>query len=196
VLFICYGKHEYNVKTKGASWLTEAWYRNTHIVTVLHTIFPGDGFVDTEWMVFFVFLVEFDVLSTTLLLGGGAGVGAASEANPFMLYIVLHPFLHFGLKILFAIFTIFFANIMEPKFRGIGTKIIQVACIPYMFSFALNLFWLLYTVKLGLISRYWYADRFFIILMKLVHLVAYRYHKKVRWCHILVSVINRFPHLS
>ena len=61
-------------------------------------LFPPDINVDPEWMVFLVFLVEFDVLSTTILLWGRAGSGPATESNPFMAAIVHAPFLHFELK--------------------------------------------------------------------------------------------------
>lgn len=129
--------------------MTDTWQRFAGTTSLLDTIFPGDQIIDSEWMLFLTFLVEFDVLSTTLLLWGGAGAGAASEANPFMAYIVLRPFLHFGLKLLFALFTIVVANIMERNYRGIGTRIIQIACVPYMLAFTVNLFWLIYTVKLN-----------------------------------------------
>ena len=100
-------------------------------------------------MVFLTFLVEFDVLSTTLLLWGGrAGAGSATESNPVMAMIVHEPFLHLGLKLMFALFTIIVANIMENNLKGFGTRIIQVACLPYMFTFVVNFFWLAYTVKL------------------------------------------------
>jgi len=99
-------------------------------------------------MVLLTFLVEFDVLSTTLLLWGGAGAGEATESNPFMVAIVHEPFLHFGLKLMFALFTILLANIMERNYKGLGTRIVQVACIPYIFTFLVNFFWLAYTVRL------------------------------------------------
>jgi len=99
-------------------------------------------------MVLLVFLVEFDVLSTTLLLWGGAGAGAATESNPFMTTIVHEPFLHFGLKLMFALFTIILSNIMERNYQSLGTRIVQVACIPYIFTFIVNFFWLAYTVRL------------------------------------------------
>jgi hypothetical protein len=134
---------------KGGKELTDTWHRFAGNTSLFETIFPGDQIIDGEWMLFLTFLVEFDVLSTTLLLWGGAGAGAAAEANPFMAYIVLRPFLHFGLKLLFAIFAIVVANIMERNYRGIGTKIIQIACVPYMLAFTVNLFWILYTIKLN-----------------------------------------------
>ena len=111
-------------------------------------LFPPDINVDPEWMVFLVFLVEFDVLSTTLLLWGRAGSGPATESNPFMVAIVHAPFLHFGLKLLFALFTIIIANILERNIQGYGKRVLQVACIPYIITFAVNFFWLSYTVKL------------------------------------------------
>lgn len=116
--------------------------------SVFRTIFPRDIAVDPGWMVIFTFFVEFDVLSTTLLLWGRAGAGAATESNPFMGAIVHEPLLHFGLKLLFALFTITIANILEHNIRGYGTKIIKVACVPYIFTFIVNFFWLAYTVKL------------------------------------------------
>jgi hypothetical protein len=116
--------------------------------SVFHIIFPGDDIIDSQWILFLTFLVEFDVLSTTLLLWGGAGAGPATEANPFMSYIVLRPFLHLGLKLLFALFTIVIANIMERNYQGLGTKIVQIACVPYMIAFTVNLFWLIYTIGL------------------------------------------------
>ena len=122
--------------------------RFPHAHSAWHAIFPADIAIDSQWMVFLTFLVEFDVLSTTLLLWGGAGAGSASEANPFMAYIVHQPFLHLGLKLLFALFTIIVANIMEHNRPGLGTRIIQIACLPYMLAFTVNLFWLVYSVKL------------------------------------------------
>lgn len=116
--------------------------------TVFRTIFPRDIAIDPGWMVIFTFFVEFDVLSTTLLLWGKAGAGAATEGNPFMVAIVHEPLLHFGLKLLFALFTIAIANIMEHNLHGFGTKILKVACAPYILTFFVNFFWLTYTVKL------------------------------------------------
>ncbi len=120
---------------------------------IVNTLFPDDITIDSQWMVFLTFLVIFDVISTTLLLWKGAGAGAATEANPFMNYIVHQPLLHLGLKLMFALFTIIVANIMERNFKGLGTRIIQVACAPYMLAFTVNLFWLLYSDKLLLIAH-------------------------------------------
>ena len=132
--------------------MTDDRHHPSFVAAVANTIFPGDDVLDSQWILLLTFLVEFDVLTTTLLLWGGAGAGAATEANPFMSYIVLYPFLHFGLKLLFALFTILVANIMERNYRGIGTRIIQVACVPYILAFAVNLFWIIYTVYLRLIA--------------------------------------------
>jgi hypothetical protein len=120
---------------------------------IVNTLFPDDITIDSQWMVFLTFLVIFDVISTTLLLWKGAGAGAATEANPFMNYIVHQPLLHLGLKLMFALFTIIVANIMERNYKGLGTRIIQVACAPYMLAFTVNLFWLLYSDKLLLIAH-------------------------------------------
>jgi hypothetical protein len=120
---------------------------------IVNTLFPDDVTIDSQWMVFLTFLVIFDVISTTLLLWKGAGAGAATEANPFMNYIVHQPLLHLGLKLMFALFTIIVANIMERNYKGLGTRIIQVACAPYMLAFTVNLFWLLYSDKLLLIAH-------------------------------------------
>ena len=122
--------------------------RFRYIQPIWCALFPKDIAIDSQWMVFLTFLVEFDVLPTTLLLWGGAGAGAASEANPFMAYIVHQPFLHLALKLLFALFTLIIANIMEHNRPGLGTRIIQIACLPYMLAFTVNLFWLMYSVKL------------------------------------------------
>jgi hypothetical protein len=119
-----------------------------HLHSVFQTLFPDDVEVDGQWMLYLTLLVLFDVISTTLLLWGGAGAGPASESNPFMAYIVRQPFLHLGVKLMYALFTIVIANIMERNYRGLGTRIVQVACIPYMLAFTVNLFWLIYSVKL------------------------------------------------
>ena len=66
---------------------------------------------------------------------GKAGAGAATEGNPFMVAIVHEPLLHFGLKLLFALFTIAIANIMEHNLHGFGTKILKVACAPAILLF-------------------------------------------------------------
>ncbi|HVP97023.1 DUF5658 family protein [Methanoregula sp.] len=119
----------------------------------MQTIFPDNIAIDSQWMLFLTFLVIFDVLSTTLLLWKGAGAGAATEANPFMAYIVHQPFLHLGIKLLFALFTILVANIMERNYRGLGLRIVQVACIPYMLAFTMNLFWLTYSDQLLILAH-------------------------------------------
>lgn len=121
--------------------------------TVVRTIFPEDCSVDRRWMLFLMFLVTFDVLSTTLLLWGGAGAGTASEANPFMTSVVHQPLLHLSVKLMFALFTLVVANIMEHNYRGLGTLIVQVACLPYMLAFTVNLFWLMYSVKLVIVAE-------------------------------------------
>ena len=121
---------------------------NEYLDSVFNTLFPKGIALNPDWMVFFTFLVEFDVLSTTLLLWGRAGAGAATESNPFMSAIVHEPLLHFGLKLLFALFAIVIANIMERNIQGYGTKILKIACIPYILTFFVNFFWLAYTVKL------------------------------------------------
>ena len=120
---------------------------------ILCRIFPDDDAIDGQWMLFLTFLVIFDVLSTTLLLWKGAGAGTASESNPFMAYIVHNPLLHLGVKLTFALFTIIVANIMEHNYKGIGTRVIQFACIPYMLAFTINLFWLIYSDKLLIIAH-------------------------------------------
>lgn len=120
---------------------------------IIKTLFPDDITIDNQWMIFLTFLVIFDVISTTLLLWKGAGAGAATEANPFMNYIVHQPLLHLGLKLMFALFTIIVANIMERNYKGLGTRIIQVACAPYMIAFTVNLFWLMYSDKLLIIAQ-------------------------------------------
>ncbi len=120
---------------------------------IINTIFPEEIIIDSQWMLFLTFLVVFDVISTTLLLWKGAGAGAATEANPFMNYIVHQPLLHLGLKLLFALFTIIVANIMERNYKGLGTRIVQVACAPYMLAFTVNLFWLIYSDKLLIIAH-------------------------------------------
>lgn len=120
---------------------------------IIKTLFPDDITIDNQWMIFLTFLVLFDVISTTLLLWKGAGAGAATEANPFMNYIVHQPLLHLGLKLMFALFTIIVANIMERNYKGLGTRIIQVACAPYMIAFTVNLFWLMYSDKLLIIAQ-------------------------------------------
>jgi hypothetical protein len=120
---------------------------------IIHTIFPDDIAIESQWMIFLTFLVIFDVISTTLLLWKGAGAGTATEANPFMTYIVHQPLLHLGLKLLFALFTIIVANIMERNYRGLGTRIVQVACAPYMLAFTVNLFWLMYSDNLLIIAH-------------------------------------------
>ena len=120
---------------------------------IIKTLFPDDITIDNQWMIFLTFLVIFDVISTTLLLWKGAGAGAATEANPFMNYIVHQPLLHLGLKLMFALFTIIVANIMERNYKGLGTRIIQVACAPYMIAFTVNLFWLMYSDKLLIITQ-------------------------------------------
>ncbi len=127
--------------------------RPTSIQSVIQTVFPDDITIDSQWMIFLTFLVIFDVLSTTLLLWKGAGAGAATEANPFMAYIVHQPFLHLGVKLMFALFTILVANVMERNYPGLGTRIVQVACIPYMLAFTVNLFWLMYSDKLLIIAH-------------------------------------------
>jgi len=127
--------------------------RPTLVESVIHTVFPDDIAIDSEWMLFLTFLVIFDVLSTTLLLWKGAGAGAATEANPFMAYIVHQPFLHLGLKLMFALFTILVANVMERNYPGLGTRIVQVASVPYMLAFTVNLFWLMYSDKLLIIAH-------------------------------------------
>ena len=127
--------------------------RPTRVESVMHTVFPEDIAIDSQWMLFLTFLVIFDVLSTTLLLWKGAGAGAATEANPFMAYIVHQPFLHLGLKLMFALFTILVANVMERNYPGLGTRIVQVASIPYMLAFTVNLFWLMYSDKLLIIAH-------------------------------------------
>ena len=121
--------------------------------SVMQTIFPDDVTIDNQWMFFLTFLVIFDVLSTTLLLWKGAGAGAATEANPFMNYVVHHPLLHLIVKLMFALFTILVANIMERNYRGMGLRIIQVACIPYMLAFTVNLFWFMYSDKLLILAH-------------------------------------------
>jgi len=120
---------------------------------IINTLFPDNIAIDSQWMLFLTFLVVFDVISTTLLLWKGAGAGAATEANPFMNYIVHQPLLHLGLKLLFALFTLIVANIMERNYKGLGTRIIQIACAPYMLAFTVNLFWLLYSDKLLIIAH-------------------------------------------
>jgi hypothetical protein len=120
----------------------------SRLESIVRTLFPDEIAIDSEWLLFLTFLVIFDVLSTTLLLWKGAGAGAASEANPFMAFIVYRPLLHLGLKLLFALFTIIVANIMEHNYPGLGLRIVQVACIPYMLAFTVNLFWLMYSDKL------------------------------------------------
>jgi hypothetical protein len=115
--------------------------------TVVRTIFPGDCSVDRRWMLFLMFLFTVDVLSTTLLLWGGAGAGTASEANPIMIFVVHQPFLHLSIKLTFALFTLIIANIMEHNYRVLGTLIVRVACLPYMLAFTINLIWLMYSVK-------------------------------------------------
>ena len=120
---------------------------------LIQTIFPDDIVIDSQWMLFLTFLVIFDVLSTSLLLWKGAGAGAAVEANPFMAYIVLQPFLHLGIKLMFALFTILIANIMERNYPGLGLRIIQMACIPYMLAFTVNLFWLVYSDQLFILAH-------------------------------------------
>ncbi len=127
--------------------------RPTSIQSVIQTVFPDDITIDSQWMLFLTFLVIFDVLSTTLLLWKGAGAGAATEANPFMDYIVHQPFLHLGVKLMFALFTIIVANVMERNYPGLGTRVVQVACIPYMLAFTVNLFWLMYSDKLLIIAH-------------------------------------------
>ena len=121
--------------------------------SLAQTLFPDDIAIDSEWLLFLTFLVIFDVLSTTLLIWKGAGAGAATEANPFMDYIVHHPLLHLGVKLMFALFTIIVANIMERNYRGLGLRIVQVACIPYMLAFTVNLFWLMYSDKLLILAH-------------------------------------------
>ena len=120
--------------------------------SVVQAIFPDDVAIDSQWMLFLTFLVIFDVLSTTLLLWKGAGAGAAMEVNPFMAYIVHQPLLHLGVKLTFALFAILVANIMERNYRGLGLRIVQVACIPYMLAFTVNLFWLTYSDKLLILA--------------------------------------------
>jgi hypothetical protein len=127
--------------------------RSSRVESVIQTIFPDDIAIDSQWMLFLTFLVIFDVISTTLLLWKGAGAGAATEANPFMAYIVHQPFLHLGVKLMFALFTILVANVMERNYPGLGTRVIQVACIPYMLAFTVNLFWLMYSDKLLIIAH-------------------------------------------
>ena len=119
---------------------------------VVQAIFPDDVAIDSQWMLFLTFLVIFDVLSTTLLLWKGAGAGAAREVNPFMAYIVHQPLLHLGVKLTFALFAILVANIMERNYRGLGLRIVQVASIPYMLAFTVNLFWLTYSDKLLILA--------------------------------------------
>jgi hypothetical protein len=119
----------------------------------MQTVFPDDIAIDSQWMLFLTFLVIFDVLSTTLLLWKGAGAGAATEANPFMAYIVHQPLLHLGIKLMFALFTILVANVMERNYQGLGIRIVQVACIPYMLAFTVNLFWLMYSDQLLIIAH-------------------------------------------
>jgi hypothetical protein len=126
----------------------------SYLYILFKTMFPDDVEVDSQWMCYLTSLVIFDVLSTTLLLWGGAGAGPASESNPFMAYIVSQPFLHLGVKLMFALFTIIVANIMERNYKGLGTRIVQAACIPYMLSFTVNLFWIMYSVKL-LFVKHW-----------------------------------------
>ena len=126
-------------------------FPRTHYM--LSRIFPDDATIDGQWMLFLTFLVVFDVLSTTLLLWKGAGAGTASESNPFMVYIVHNPLLHLGIKLMFALFTIIVAGIMEHNYKGIGTRIVQVACIPYMLAFTVNLFWFMYSDKLLIIAH-------------------------------------------
>lgn len=123
------------------------------IQSVFKTIFPDDVAIDRQWMRYLTALVIFDVFSTTLLLWGGAGAGSASESNPFMGYIVLRPFLHLGVKLILALFVIIIANIMERNYKGIGTRIVQAACVPYMLAFTVNLFWTLYSIKLFYVTH-------------------------------------------
>jgi hypothetical protein len=118
------------------------------IHSVFKTMFPDDIGIDRQWMRYLTALVIFDVLSTTMLLWGGAGAGSSSEANPLMGYIVHRPFLHLAVKLLFVLFTIIVANIMEHNYEGIGTRIVQAACVPYMIVFTVNFFWTLYSIKL------------------------------------------------
>jgi len=120
---------------------------------VMQTLFPDDIAIDSGWMLFLTFLVIFDVLSTTLLLWKGAGAGAATEANPFMDSIVHQPLLHLGVKLMFALFTIIIANIMERNYRGMGLRVLQVACLPYMLAFTVNLFWLTYSDNLFILAH-------------------------------------------
>src|SRR5271157_3486756 len=127
--------------------------RSSRVESVIQTVFPDNIAIDSQWMLFLTFLVIFDVLSTTLLLWKGAGAGAATEANPFMAYIVHQPFLHLGLKLMFALFTILVANVMERNYPGLGTRIVQVASVPYMLAFTVNLFWLMYSDKLLIIAH-------------------------------------------
>jgi hypothetical protein len=127
--------------------------RSSRVESVIRTVFPDDIAIDSQWMLFLTFLVIFDVLSTTLLLWKGAGAGAATEANPFMAYIVHDPLLHLGVKLMFALFTILVANVMERNYPGLGTRVIQVACIPFMLAFTVNLFWLMYSDKLLIIAH-------------------------------------------
>jgi hypothetical protein len=121
--------------------------------SIFQTMFPDDVEVEGQWMLYLTFLVLFDVFSTTLLLWEGAGAGSAYELNPFMVYIVSQPFLHLGVKLMFALFTIVVANIMERNYRGLGTRIVQVGCIPYMLAFTVNLFWLMYSLKLLILAH-------------------------------------------
>ncbi len=137
----------------GVSRLIQFKTRSPRLWSIVHAIFPDDIAINGQWMLFLTFLVIFDVFSTTLLLWKGAGAGTASEANPFMAYIVQDPFLHLGIKLMFALFTIIVANIMERNYKGLGLRIIQVACVPYMLAFTVNLFWLMYSVKLIVITR-------------------------------------------
>jgi len=127
--------------------------RPSRVESVMQTVFPDDIAIDSQWMLFLTFLVIFDVLSTTLLLWKGAGAGAATEANPFMAYIVHQPLLHLGIKLMFALFTILVANVMERNYQGLGIRIVQVACIPYMLAFTVNLFWLMYSDQLLIIAH-------------------------------------------